>query len=81
MSYPTIGVHGFDLDPDAIEAARDHAEASGVADRVTFSVTDVAETATQDRFDLVTLFEALHDMTRPMCCARPGRCWARMARS
>ena len=65
LSYPTITVHGLDLDPRAIEAARGAAEERGVADRVTFSAIDAGD-LDGATFDLVTIFEALHDMTRPV---------------
>ena len=66
QAYPNIEVHGVDLDSDAISAARGNAERAGVADRVRFSVTDAAEFGGADGCDLVTIFEALHDMSRPV---------------
>ena len=66
LAYPRIVVHGFDLDPDAVEAARAHAEDRGVADRVTFSAVDASGADASVPYDLVTMFEALHDMTRPV---------------
>ena len=42
QAYPLISVDGFDLDADAIRAARGHAEESGLADRVTFTVADAS---------------------------------------
>jgi SAM-dependent methyltransferase len=65
QAYPDIDVHGVDLDSDAISAARKNAEQAGVADRVRFSATDAAELS-GDAYDLVTIFEALHDMSRPV---------------
>lgn len=40
---------------------------AGVADRVTFSVSDASDSATADGYDLVTIFEALHDMSVISC--------------
>ena len=65
QAYPNIEVHGVDLDSDAIDAARRNAERAGVADRVRFSVIDAGELS-GDAYDLVTIFEALHDMSRPV---------------
>ncbi|WP_026874501.1 SAM-dependent methyltransferase [Jiangella gansuensis] len=65
-AYPSVHVDGVDLDPDAITAARRNAERSGVADRVTFSVADAANLGNPGGYDLVTIFEALHDMSRPV---------------
>jgi SAM-dependent methyltransferase len=73
QAYPTIAVDGFDLDPDVIAAARQNAEEAGVADRVRFAVTDAADPAQHGRYDLVTIFEALHDMSRPVDALRVMR--------
>ncbi|HEX3205525.1 MAG TPA: class I SAM-dependent methyltransferase, partial [Propionibacteriaceae bacterium] len=61
-----IHVDGLDLDHDAIGAARRNAERAGAADRVRFSVTDAADLDGAPGYDLVTIFEALHDMSRPV---------------
>ena len=57
---------GFDLDPDVIAAAAENASEAGLADRVRFSVLDAADPDLPGRYDLVTIFEALHDMARPV---------------
>jgi 2-polyprenyl-3-methyl-5-hydroxy-6-metoxy-1,4-benzoquinol methylase len=44
-----------------------------VAERVTFSVSDASDSATADGYDLVTIFEALHDMSRPVDALRAAR--------
>jgi predicted O-methyltransferase YrrM len=66
QAYPKINVHGVDLDHDAIDAARKNAEQAGVADRVTFSVADATDLGGTGGYHLVTIFEALHDMSRPV---------------
>ena len=66
QAYPNIHVDGLDLDHDAIGAARRNAERAGVADRVRFSVADAADLGGAGGYDLVTIFEALHDMSRPV---------------
>jgi SAM-dependent methyltransferase len=73
LAYPSVFVHGFDLDEDAIAAARGHAEREGVSERVTFSVSDASDPGLAGRFDLVTILEALHDMTRPVEALRVAR--------
>ena len=65
-AYPLVRVDGFDLDPDVITAAAEHAREAGLADRVRFSVLDAADPDLPGRYDLVTIFEALHDMARPV---------------
>ena len=63
---PDLRVDGFDIDAPSIEAARHHAEAHGVADRVTFHVADIAELETGSGYDAVFAFECVHDMSRPV---------------
>jgi SAM-dependent methyltransferase len=70
LAYPEVAVDGFDLDPDVIAVAREHASSAGVADRVRFSVIDAADPELAGRYDLVTIFEALHDMSRPVDALR-----------
>ena len=65
QAYPLISVDGFDLDADAIAAARRNAEEADLADRVTFTVADASGPGVSGQYDLVTIVEALHDMSRP----------------
>jgi 2-polyprenyl-3-methyl-5-hydroxy-6-metoxy-1,4-benzoquinol methylase len=73
QAYPMVSVDGFDLDPDVIAAARGHAEQAGLSGRVSFAVTDASGPGISGRFDLVTIFEALHDMSRPIDALRAAR--------
>lgn len=66
LAYPTITVHGLDLDREVITAARRNGEEAGVSDRVTFSEADAARLGASAGYDLVTIIEALHDMSRPV---------------
>lgn len=65
-AYPTVRIDGFDSDEPSIIAAREIAERHGLADRLTFATRDIADPALTGRYDLVTVFEALHDMSRPV---------------
>jgi len=71
LAYPEITVHGLDLDDAAIESAARSAEESGVADRVRFSAADAA--GLDGRYDLVTIIEALHDMSHPVAVLSAAR--------
>jgi hypothetical protein len=66
QGYPNVLVDGIDLDEPSIDLANRHLEGSGVEDRVTFSVRDAADHQLQGRYDLVTIFESLHDMSYPV---------------
>jgi len=65
-AYPNVTVEGIDLDSASIEQARRNLVGSGVETRVRFHHRDAADAAFAERFDLVTIFEALHDMPRPV---------------
>jgi 2-polyprenyl-3-methyl-5-hydroxy-6-metoxy-1,4-benzoquinol methylase len=72
-AYPKIRVEGIDSDRASIERARENLAGSGVEDRVTFHERDAAAAELAGRYDLVTIFEALHDMSYPvdvLCAAR-----------
>jgi SAM-dependent methyltransferase len=65
-AHPAALVDGFDVDDASIEEARVNAAAEGLADRVRFHVQDASDPALAGRYDLVTIFEAVHDMARPV---------------
>jgi SAM-dependent methyltransferase len=66
-AYPNVTVHGYDVDEPSIELARRHAEEAGLADRVRFHVRDGSEPEDDaGSFQLVTVFEAVHDLARPV---------------
>jgi SAM-dependent methyltransferase len=71
--YPSARVDGFDVDAPSIEAARALAADQGVEDRVRFFVQDAADPGLAGAYDLVTIFEALHDMSRPVEALRTAR--------
>jgi 2-polyprenyl-3-methyl-5-hydroxy-6-metoxy-1,4-benzoquinol methylase len=73
QAYPLVRVDGFDLDPHVVAAARRNADQAGVSDRVTFAVSDASGPGVSGRFDLVTIFEGLHDMSRPAEALRVAR--------
>jgi Methyltransferase domain len=73
MEYPRITVDGFDLDIDAVEQATRNARGEGVDDRVAFRVADASDPGFSGRYDLAMIFEALHDMARPVEALRAAR--------
>ena len=68
--YPKVHVDGLDLDAASIDKAREQLPGSGVADRVQFHCSDAADPKLAGRYDLVTIFEALHDMSDPVGALR-----------
>lgn len=72
-AYPKIQIDGFDSDEASIDLARKNVAEAGLSDRVTFHVHDAAKSVASGPYDLVTIFEALHDMARPveaLCAVR-----------
>jgi SAM-dependent methyltransferase len=72
VNYPRAEVHGSDYHDGSIAEAGTRAEDAGVADRVTFEVAG-AQTFSGGPYDLITTFDALHDMGDPLGAARHVR--------
>jgi 2-polyprenyl-3-methyl-5-hydroxy-6-metoxy-1,4-benzoquinol methylase len=72
-AYPGARVDGFDLDAAAIATAGRNAAAAGLADRVRFRAGDAAGGESAGSYDLVGIFDALHDMARPVPVLRRCR--------
>jgi SAM-dependent methyltransferase len=69
-SYPQSTFTGFDAHPGSIDTARKRAADAGVADRVHFEVaTADAFSGVPGGYDLVCIFDALHDMGDPLAAA------------
>lgn len=79
LAYPHVRIDGVDVDPESVEAARQHAAAHGVQDRVAFHIADAARVVDAGSYDLVTAFECIHDLADPVAVlgamrrlAKPG---------
>ena len=72
-AYAKVRVDGFDLDEASIATAKLNAYQAGVADRVRFEVRDASDPQLTGRYDLVTAFETVHDMARPVEALRMMR--------
>lgn len=66
QGYPDARVEGFDVDGPSVAAARRHAAASGVGDRVRFHHVAGEALPEEGVFDAAFVFEALHDMPFPV---------------
>ena len=64
QAFPASRFIGFDYHLPSIEAAREAAAASGVADRVNFEVAAAKDFPARG-YDLITFFDCLHDMGDP----------------
>jgi 2-polyprenyl-3-methyl-5-hydroxy-6-metoxy-1,4-benzoquinol methylase len=62
--YPNSRFYGYDISEEAIVAAQMEADSRGLTN-VCFRVMDVAEIQDENRFDLITAFDAIHDQARP----------------
>jgi SAM-dependent methyltransferase len=71
--YPKVTVDGIDLDQASIVRAEQLLHGSGVEDRVAFRCRDAADPELSGRYDFVTIFEALHDMSQPVEVLRAAR--------
>ena len=68
-SYPRSQITGFDYHNPSIERARKQATEAGLAARVAFEVAAAADFPGRE-YDLVAIFDALHDMPDPLGAAR-----------
>jgi protein-L-isoaspartate O-methyltransferase len=66
-AFPNTHVDGLDIDPESIERARRNAAAEGVdPERLRFHLVDAGQHSLDGQYDLVTIFEAVHDLARPV---------------
>ena len=71
-AYPRSHVTGFDYHQESIELARQKARAAGLSDRLKFEVA-LAQSFPGSGYDLVTMFDCLHDLGDPVGAARHVR--------
>jgi 2-polyprenyl-3-methyl-5-hydroxy-6-metoxy-1,4-benzoquinol methylase len=71
-AFPRTAVTGSDYHEASIELARKRAAEAGVSDRVDFEVAP-AQGFSGSGYDLVTMFDCLHDMGDPVGAARRVR--------
>jgi 2-polyprenyl-3-methyl-5-hydroxy-6-metoxy-1,4-benzoquinol methylase len=68
QAYPESRFIGYDFHAPSIDEARRHADAHGLGERVRFEVATAKDVPGRD-FDLVTMYDCLHDMGDPRGCA------------
>jgi SAM-dependent methyltransferase len=67
-AYPRSEIIGFDYHPESIERARAAARQAGVDERVSFEIASAKEYPGSG-YDLVAMFDCLHDMGDPVGAA------------
>nr|WP_281372665.1 class I SAM-dependent methyltransferase [Phenylobacterium haematophilum] len=68
-TYPNSKFYGFDYHEPSIERAREAAKEAGVSDRLTFEVAS-AKDFNGGAYDIIAIFDALHDMGDPVGAAK-----------
>jgi 2-polyprenyl-3-methyl-5-hydroxy-6-metoxy-1,4-benzoquinol methylase len=71
-AFPNSALDGWDYHDGSIETARQRAQDAGVADRARFQTASATAYSGTD-YDLVTMFDCLHDMGDPVGAARHVR--------
>jgi SAM-dependent methyltransferase len=72
QAFPAARFLGTDYHEASVLNARRQAERAGVADRVRFEPRDATDLPAGD-YDLITMFDCLHDMGDPAAAARAAR--------
>ena len=67
-AFPNSQFIDYDFHAPSIEQANAHAAAHRLSSRVRFETTQVKEIS-ETQFDLITMFDCLHDMGDPRGCA------------
>lgn len=70
QAYPKVLVDGYDLDEPSVEDARMNVQQAGLEDRVKIYLRDAGDPTLKGRYDLVTAFECIHDMSDPVGALR-----------
>ncbi len=63
--FPEVSVVGLDPDSESIDQARNSAASEGLADHVEFIAASTGDMPPGDGFDLITIFDCVHDFSKP----------------
>lgn len=72
-AYPDVRVDAYDVDEESIRAAHRNVREAGLADRVLPRMRDASALGSGGPYDLITIFEAFHDMNHPVQALRSAR--------
>lgn len=71
QAYPSSTFVGVDAHPESVQRAGERAAAAGLGERVSFVTTGATDL--QGSYDLVAMFDCLHDMPDPLGALRAAR--------
>jgi SAM-dependent methyltransferase len=66
LAYPQVSVDAIDVDEASVAVAEANVAEAGLADRVRPILHDASNPELGGPYDLITIFEALHDMNHPV---------------
>jgi 2-polyprenyl-3-methyl-5-hydroxy-6-metoxy-1,4-benzoquinol methylase len=72
-AFPEVRIDAIEPDGRSIDSARRNVAEAGLADRIRFHQAGIEDAGVVGPFDLVTLFECLHDMAYPVDALRAMR--------
>ena len=65
-AFPSSGFTGVDLDASSVKQAEDNDNQSGPLDNVRFLCGGISDLDPEERFDLITVCDCIHDLTDPI---------------
>jgi 2-polyprenyl-3-methyl-5-hydroxy-6-metoxy-1,4-benzoquinol methylase len=72
-AYPVVTVDAIDIDATSVERAGVNIAAAGLTDRVCPVLHDASAGTMGGPYDLITIFEALHDMNHPVAALKSAK--------
>ncbi len=73
QAFPNSRFYGFDVSEESLARARANAQQKGVGDRVEFQRVSATALPDSPKFDVITSFDAIHDMVDPRGALRSIR--------
>jgi len=65
QAFPNSRFYGFDVSEESLSRARSNAQQEGVGDRIEFQRVSATALPDNAQFDVITSFDAIHDMVDP----------------
>jgi len=72
-AYQDVAIDALDVDDASVAVAQRNVSEAGLSHRIRPAVHDASAPGLPGRYDLVTIFEALHDMNHPVEALRAAR--------